>query len=193
MAKEPLQGTKLAWMIFALSLATFTQVLDSTIANVAIPTIAGTLGASNSQGTWVITSFGVANAILIPITGWLAKRIGEVKLFLWSTALFTLTSWLCGIAGSLKTLLFFRTLQRMVAGPLIPLSQSLLINNYPPLKRNMALSLWSITIVIDPIFAPILGGYISNNYHWGWIFLLIFHSVLRLFLLLCKHSLIVKP
>lgn len=81
MAKEPLQGAKLAWMTFALSLATFMQVLDSTIANVAIPTIAGNLGASNSQGTWVITSFGVANAISIPITGWLAKRVGEVKLF----------------------------------------------------------------------------------------------------------------
>ncbi|WP_032116208.1 multidrug efflux MFS transporter permease subunit EmrB [Candidatus Arsenophonus nilaparvatae] len=170
MAKEPLQGTKLAWMTFALSLATFMQVLDSTIANVAIPTIAGNLGASNSQGTWVITSFGVANAISIPITGWLAKRIGEVKLFLWSTALFTLTSWLCGIAGSLETLIFFRILQGMVAGPLIPLSQSLLLNNYPPLKRNMALALWSITIVIAPICGPILGGYISDNYHWGWIF-----------------------
>lgn len=91
MAKEPLQGAKLAWMTLALSLATFMQVLDSTIANVAIPTIAGNLGASNSQGTWVITSFGVANAISIPITGWLAKRVGEVKLFLWSTGLFTLT------------------------------------------------------------------------------------------------------
>ncbi|HGJ5875757.1 MAG TPA: multidrug efflux MFS transporter permease subunit EmrB [Arsenophonus sp.] len=170
MAKEPLQGAKFTWLTFALSLATFMQVLDSTIANVAIPTIAGNLGASNSQGTWVITSFGVANAISIPITGWLAKRIGEVKLFIWSTALFTLTSWLCGISGSLETLIFFRILQGMVAGPLIPLSQSLLLNNYPPLKRNMALALWSITIVIAPICGPILGGYISDNYHWGWIF-----------------------
>ncbi|MFV9997906.1 MAG: multidrug efflux MFS transporter permease subunit EmrB [Arsenophonus endosymbiont of Dermacentor nuttalli] len=170
MVKEPLQGAKLAWLTFALSLATFMQVLDSTIANVAIPTIAGNLGAANSQGTWVITSFGVANAISIPITGWLAKRIGEVKLFIWSTTLFTLTSWLCGISGSLETLIFFRILQGMVAGPLIPLSQSLLLNNYPPFKRNMALALWSITIVIAPICGPILGGYISDNYHWGWIF-----------------------
>ena len=110
MIKEPLQGGRLALMTIALALATFMQVLDSTIANVAIPTIAGNLGASNSQGTWVITSFGVANAISIPITGWLAKRIGEVRLFMWSTALFALTSWLCGISQSLEMLIFFRVL-----------------------------------------------------------------------------------
>lgn len=131
MTNTPLTGSKLAWMTIALSLATFMQVLDSTIANVAIPTIAGNLGASNSQGTWVITSFGVANAISIPITGWLARRIGEVRLFLWSTGLFALTSWLCGISGSLEMLILFRVLQGLVAGPLIPLSQSLLLNNYP--------------------------------------------------------------
>ncbi|WP_353167505.1 DHA2 family efflux MFS transporter permease subunit, partial [Providencia sp.] len=166
----PLTGSKLAWMTIALSLATFMQVLDSTIANVAIPTIAGNLGASNSQGTWVITSFGVANAISIPVTGWLARRIGEVRLFLWSTGLFALTSWLCGISGSLEMLILFRVLQGLVAGPLIPLSQSLLLNNYPPAKRSMALALWSMTIVVAPICGPILGGYISDNYHWGWIF-----------------------
>lgn len=119
-------------MTIALSMATFMQVLDSTIANVAIPTISGNLGASNSQGTWVITSFGVANAISIPITGWLAKRFGEVRLFLWSTGLFALTSWLCGISQSLEMLILFRVLQGLVAGPLIPLSQSLLLGNYPP-------------------------------------------------------------
>jgi DHA2 family multidrug resistance protein len=145
-------------------------VLDSTIANVAIPTIAGNLGASNSQGTWVITSFGVANAISIPITGWLAKRFGEVRLFLWSAALFTLSSWLCGIANSLTTLIIFRVIQGLVAGPILPLCQSLLLNNYPTAKRNMALAFWSIVIVVAPICGPILGGYISDNYHWGWIF-----------------------
>ncbi|HDY4895397.1 multidrug efflux MFS transporter permease subunit EmrB [Yersinia enterocolitica] len=170
MAQKPLEGAQLAWMTVALSLATFMQVLDSTIANVAIPTIAGDLGSSNSQGTWVITSFGVANAISIPITGWLAKRIGEVKLFLWSTGLFALASWLCGVSNSLGMLIFFRVIQGLIAGPLIPLSQSLLLNNYPPAKRSMALALWSMTIVVAPIFGPILGGYISDNYHWGWIF-----------------------
>lgn len=170
MANKPLVGAPLAWMTVALSMATFMQVLDSTIANVAIPTIAGNLGASNSQGTWVITSFGVANAISIPITGWLAKRIGEVKLFLWSTVLFALASWLCGMSNSLEMLIFFRVLQGVVAGPLIPLSQSLLLNNYPPAKRSTALALWSMTVIVAPICGPILGGYISDNYHWGWIF-----------------------
>lgn len=170
MAQKPLEGTQLVLMTIALSLATFMQVLDSTIANVAIPTIAGNLGASNSQGTWVITSFGVANAISIPITGWLAKRVGEVKLFLWSTAAFAVASWLCGMSDSLTMLIFLRVVQGVVAGPLIPLSQSLLLNNYPPAKRSVALSLWAMTVIVAPICGPILGGWISDNYHWGWIF-----------------------
>ena len=167
---NPLQGGALAMLTLVLSLATFMLVLDSTIANVAIPTIAGDLGASSSQGTWVITSFGVANAISIPITGWLAKRFGEVRLFLIATLLFVLASWLCGIANSLEMLIVFRVLQGAVAGPIIPLSQSLLLNNYPPEKRGMALAFWSMTIVVAPICGPILGGWISDNIHWGWIF-----------------------
>lgn len=167
---KPLQGGALAILTLVLSLATFMLVLDSTIANVAIPTIAGDLGASSSQGTWVITSFGVANAISIPITGWLAKRFGEVRLFLIATLLFVLASWLCGIANSLEMLIVFRVLQGAVAGPIIPLSQSLLLNNYPPEKRGMALAFWSMTIVVAPICGPILGGWISDNIHWGWIF-----------------------
>ena len=167
---KPLQGSALAMLTLVLSLATFMLVLDSTIANVAIPIIAGDLGASSSQGTWVITSFGVANAISIPITGWLAKRFGEVRLFLIATLLFVLASWLCGIANSLEMLIVFRVLQGAVAGPIIPLSQSLLLNNYPPEKRGMALAFWSMTIVVAPICGPILGGWISDNIHWGWIF-----------------------
>ena len=167
---KPLQGGALAILTLVLSLATFMLVLDSTIANVAIPTIAGDLGASSSQGTWIITSFGVANAISIPITGWLAKRFGEVRLFLIATLLFVLASWLCGIANSLEMLIVFRVLQGAVAGPIIPLSQSLLLNNYPPEKRGMALAFWSMTIVVAPICGPILGGWISDNIPWGWIF-----------------------
>ena len=167
---KPLKGGALAMLTLVLSLATFMLVLDSTIANVTIPTIAGDLGASSSQGTWVITSFGVANAISIPITGWLAKRFGEVRLFLVSTLLFVLASWLCGISHSLEMLIVFRVLQGAVAGPIIPLSQSLLLNNYPPEKRGMALAFWSMTIVVAPICGPILGGWISDNIHWGWIF-----------------------
>lgn len=167
---KPVTGTAFVVMILALALATFMQVLDSTIANVAIPTIAGNLGASSTQGTWVITSFGVANAIAIPITGWLAKRFGEVKLFLISTALFVLASWLCGISHSLGMLIICRILQGLASGPIIPLSQSLLLNNCAPEKRSMSLSLWAMTVVVAPVFGPILGGWISDNLHWGWIF-----------------------
>lgn len=170
MERKYLEGPQLVIMTIALSLATFMQVLDSTIANVAIPTIAGNLGASNSQGTWVITSFGVANAISIPLTGWLAKRFGEVKLFLWATTAFAFASWACGISSSLTMLIVCRILQGLVAGPLIPLSQSLLLNNYPPAKRGLAMALWAMVVVVAPICGPILGGWISDNYHWGWIF-----------------------
>lgn len=166
----PITGLTLVMMTIALAMATFMQVLDSSIANVAIPTISGDLGASTSQGTWIITSFGVANAISIPITGWLAKRFGEVKLFLVALILFTLSSWCCGIASSLEMLIFFRVIQGVVSGPLIPLSQSLLLNNYPPEKRPMALAFWSMTVVVAPVLGPILGGWISDHIHWGWIF-----------------------
>lgn len=170
MPKPPLSGARLVWITLALSLATFMQVLDSTIANVALPTIAGNLGVAASQGTWVVTSFGVANAISIPLTGWLAKRYGEVRLFLASTILFVVTSWLCGMSTSLNMLIFFRVLQGAVAGPMIPLSQSLLLACYPPEKKSMALALWSMTVIVAPIFGPIFGGIISDNWHWGWIF-----------------------
>lgn len=170
MAHPPLRGASLVWVTLALSMAVFMQVLDSTIANVALPTISGNLGAATSQGTWVITSFAMANAISVPLTGWLAKRFGEVKTFLVATVLFVLASWLCGIAPSLELLIVFRVLQGAVAGPMIPLSQSLLLAAYPPEKRSMALALWSMTIIVAPIFGPILGGIISDNWHWGWIF-----------------------
>ena len=161
---KPLQGSALAMLTLVLSLATFMLVLDSTIANVAIPIIAGDLGASSSQGTWVITSFGVANAISIPITGWLAKRFGEVRLFLIATLLFVLASWLCGIANSLEMLIVFRVLQGAVAGPIIPLSQSLLLNNYPPEKRGMALAFW-IGLAVVLISWKILEGRESRISH----------------------------
>ncbi len=170
MAHSPLSGSSLVKVTLALSLAVFMQVLDSTIANVALPTIAGNLGTATAQGTWVITSFAVANAISVPLTGWLAKRFGEVRVFMASTLLFVLASWLCGIAPSLEFLIAARVMQGAVAGPMIPLSQSLLLSSYPPEKRGMALALWSMTIIVAPIFGPILGGIISDNWHWGWIF-----------------------
>lgn len=145
-------------------------VLDSTIANVALSTIAGNLGVAVSQGTWVITFFGVANAVAIPLTGWLARRMGEVRLYFAASALFVLASFLCGISTSLGMLIFFRLLQGVAAGPILPLSQSLLLACYLPEKRGLALSLWSMVVVLAPILGPILGGWICDNYHWGWIF-----------------------
>ncbi|NWK78092.1 DHA2 family efflux MFS transporter permease subunit [Aquitalea sp. LB_tupeE] len=170
MNHPPLTGSRLVWITLALSMSVFMQVLDTTIANVALPTISGNLGAATSQGTWVITSFGVANAIAVPLTGWLAKQIGEVKLFTISTLLFVLTSWMCGMANSLEMLILFRVLQGAVAGPMIPLSQSLLMACYPPAKKGLALALWAMTVIVAPVFGPILGGVISDNWHWGWIF-----------------------
>jgi DHA2 family multidrug resistance protein len=168
----PLRGAPLAITALALALGTFMQVLDSTIANVSLPTIAGNLGSSTSQGTWVITSFAVANGIGVPLTGWLMGRYGVVRTFVISVLLFTLASFLCGIAWSLSSLIFFRILQGGMSGPMIPGSQALLISIFPANKRTTALGIWSITTLIAPICGPILGGYISDNYHWGWIFLI---------------------
>ena len=168
----PLKGGALAITALALALGTFMQVLDSTIANVSLPTIAGNLGVSPDQGTWVITSFAVANGIGVPLTGWLMGRYGVVRTFVFSVAAFTIASFLCGVAWSLSSLIFFRILQGATSGPMIPGSQALLISIFPPEKRATALGIWSITTLVAPICGPILGGYISDNYHWGWIFLI---------------------
>jgi DHA2 family multidrug resistance protein len=168
----PLKGGRLAITAFALALGTFMQVLDTTIANVSLPTIAGNLGASTDQGTWVITSFAVSNGVAVPLTGWLMQRYGVVRTFVASVLMFTLASFLCGIAWSLNALILFRVLQGAVSGPMIPGSQALLISIFPTDKRATALGIWSITTLVAPILGPILGGYISDNIHWSWIFLI---------------------
>ena len=169
-ALPPLQGRSLAIGTIALSLATFMNVLDTSIANVSIPTIAGDLGVSPDQGTWVITSFGVANAISLPLTGWLTRRYGQVRLFTASVALFVLASFLCGLAPSLQTLILFRVLQGAVAGPMIPLSQSLLLSSYPASRAGSALAMWAMTTLVAPVVGPVLGGWITDNIAWPWIF-----------------------
>lgn len=166
----PLSGTARVLGTLALSAATFMNVLDSTIANVSLPAIAGDLGVSPVQGTWVITSFGVANAIAVPLTGWLTQRFGQVRLFVASVLLFVLTSWLCGMASSMGGLIVFRALQGFVAGPMIPLSQSLLLSSYPPAKAGLAMAMWSITTLVAPITGPLLGGWLTDNISWPWIF-----------------------
>ena len=160
----------LALSTIGLSLATFMQVLDTTIANVSLPTIAGNLGVSSNQSTWVITSFAVSMAISLPLTGFLTRRFGEVKLFVWSTLLFALTSFMCGISQSMGMLIVFRAIQGAVAGPMYPITQSMLIGIYPPAKRGMALALLAMVTVVAPIAGPILGGLITDNYSWPWIF-----------------------
>jgi DHA2 family multidrug resistance protein len=168
----PLAGMTLGVTAVALALGTFMQVLDGTIANVSIPTIAGNLGVSTSQGTWVITSFAVANGVSVPLTGWLMGRYGVVKTFVVSVLLFTLASFLCGISWNLPSLIGFRILQGLVSGPMIPGSQALLIMIFPASKRGTALAIWSMTTLVAPICGPILGGYISDNFAWPWIFLI---------------------
>jgi DHA2 family multidrug resistance protein len=166
----PLTGATLALGSLSVGLAGFMTVLDSSIANVAIPTISGNLGVSVDEGTWVITVFAAANAIAIPLTGWLTQRLGQVRLFVGSILLFVIASWLCGIAPTLPILLLARVLQGAVAGPLIPMSQALLLSSWPKAKSSLALSLFSMIVVTGPIVGPALGGWVTDSYSWSWIF-----------------------
>jgi DHA2 family multidrug resistance protein len=166
----PLTGAKLVLGSLGVGLAAFMTVLDSSIANVAIPTISGNLGVSVDEGTWVITVFAAANSVSIPLTGWLTQRLGQVRLFIGSILLFVVSSWLCGIAPTMPVLLFARILQGLVAGPLIPMSQALLLSSWPKTKSSFALSLFSMISVTGPIVGPALGGWVTDSYNWSWVF-----------------------
>src|SRR6478735_7201002 len=169
-ANQPLEGSARVWGTIALSAATFMNVLDSSIANVSLPAIAGDLGVSPNQGTWVITSFAVANAISVPLTGWLSQRVGQVRLFVTSVILFVIASFLCGMAPNMAMLIAFRALQGFVAGPMIPLSQTLLLGSYPRAQMGMAMAMWGMTTLVAPVMGPLLGGWITDNVSWPWIF-----------------------
>ncbi|MFS2203711.1 DHA2 family efflux MFS transporter permease subunit [Variovorax sp. Varisp36] len=169
-AHPPLEGAARLWGTVALSAATFMNVLDSSIANVSLPAISGDLGVSTTQGTWVITSFAVANAIAVPLTGFMTQRFGQVRLFMVSVILFMITSLMCGLAPNMTTLIAFRALQGFVAGPMIPLSQTLLLSSYPRAKAGLAMAMWSMTTLVAPVMGPLLGGWITDNISWPWIF-----------------------
>lgn len=166
----PLEGVERMVGAIVLSAATFMTVLDVTVANVSIPTIAGDLGVSPTQGTWIITSYAVANAIAMPLTGWLTTRFGQVRLIVTSILLFTFASWLCALAPNIEALIACRVLQGLVAGPMVPLSQSLLLTTFPRERAGFALALWSMTALVAPITGPLIGGWISEEASWPWIF-----------------------
>jgi len=169
-APPPLKGAHLALGGFALALSNFVVVLDISIANVAVPHIAGSLAVSPTQGTWVLTSYAVAEAICVPLTGWLARTFGAVRVFLAAMTGFGLFSILCGISGSLSMLIAFRVCQGVCGGPIMPMTQTLLMRVFPPDKRGAALGLWAMTTVVAPIAGPISGGFIADNWSWHWLF-----------------------
>jgi DHA2 family multidrug resistance protein len=167
---SPLTGAAKIFGTFCLAIATFMNVLDTSIANVSLSSIGGDLGAASTQVTWVITSFAVANAIAVPLTGWLTQRFGAVRLFVASIVLFSIASLLCGLASSLQMLILCRVIQGAVAGPMIPLSQALLLSSFPKAKAGTALAIWAMTTLVAPVMGPLLGGWITDNISWPWIF-----------------------
>ena len=167
---EPLRGIPMFLALFMLSVANFMAILDMTIVNVSVPAIAGGLGVSSDQGTWTITSYAVAEAITVPLTGWLAQRFGTIRVFIFAIAGFGISSFLCGIAPSFGMLVVFRVVQGLCGGPMMPLSQTLLMRLVPVEFRAQAMGLWVVTIVVAPIAGPILGGAITDNMGWEWIF-----------------------
>ncbi len=171
-APAPLKGGQLALATLVLGLGSFMNILDMSIANVSVPTIAGDLGVSYTQGTWVITSYAVSEAIMMPLTGWLSTRFGQVRLFAMATLLFSLASLLCGISPNFPLLVTARVMQGVVGASMIPLSQSLLTSLYPVHKRGMALGLWSMTTILAPIVGPLAGGWLTETFSWHWIFLI---------------------
>ena len=168
---EPWRPKFNPWLIaVVVALAAFMEVLDTSIANVALPYMAGSLGASNDQSTWVLTSYLVSNAIVLPISGWFSSVLGRKRFFMICLAIFTLSSLLCGLAPSLAAIIIFRVVQGAGGGGLQPLAQAILADTFPPEKRGLAFALYGVTAVVAPTIGPTLGGWITDNYTWRWIF-----------------------
>src|SRR5271155_4544921 len=159
------------WVVaLVVSMATFMEVLDTSIANVSLRQIAGNLGAGQDESTWVLTSYLVANAIVIPISGWLSSVMGRKRFYMTCVALFTISSLLCGLAPSLGLLLLFRVLQGAGGGGLQPMAQAILADTFPPQQRGLAFALYGLVAILAPSIGPTLGGWITDNYSWRWIF-----------------------
>jgi DHA2 family multidrug resistance protein len=159
------------WIVaISVMTSTFMEVLDTTVVNVALPHIAGTLSASTDEATWVLTSYLVANAIVLPMTGWLANQFGRKRLLITSVIGFTVSSFFCGFAPSLPFLIFFRVVQGATGGGLQPLSQAIMLEAFPPRERGMAMAFWGLGIVVAPMLGPVLGGWLTENYSWRWVF-----------------------
>jgi DHA2 family multidrug resistance protein len=159
------------WIIaIAVMFATFMEVLDTTVVNVSLPHIASTMSATTDEATWVLTSYLVANAIILPMTGWLASTLGRKRLLMWSTMGFTIASVLCGLAPNLATLVLARIIQGATGGALQPLSQAVLLESFKPEDRGKAMGFWGLGIVVAPILGPVVGGWITENYNWRWVF-----------------------
>jgi MFS transporter, DHA2 family, multidrug resistance protein len=159
------------WLIaVAVMSSTFMEVLDTTVVNVSLPHIAGNLSASTDEATWTLTSYLVANAIILPMTGWLAGRFGRKRLLLMAVTGFTVASFFCGLAPSLPILIIFRVIQGACGGGLQPLSQAILLESFPPQKRGQAMAFWALGIVVAPMLGPVLGGWLTDNYSWRWVF-----------------------
>ena len=159
------------WLVaIAVMFATFMEVLDTTVVNVSLPHIASTMSATTEEATWTITSYLVANAVILPMTGWLAATLGRKRLLLWSTTGFTLASLLCGLAPNLESLILFRIIQGATGGALQPLSQAVLLETFKPEERGRAMGFWGLGVVVAPLFGPVLGGWLTENYSWRWVF-----------------------
>src|SRR6476661_7135753 len=159
------------WIVaIAVMFATFMEVLDTTVVNVSLPHIASTMSATTDEATWVLTSYLVANAIILPMTGWLASTLGRKRLLMWSTMGFTAASVLCGLAPNLATLVLARIIQGATGGALQPLSQAVLLESFPPEDRGKAMGFWGLGIVVAPILGFVVGGSITENYNWRWVF-----------------------
>src|SRR6202171_4963610 len=159
------------WLIaIAVMSSTFMEVLDTTVVNVSLPHIAGNLSATTNEATWTLTSYLVANAIILPMTGWLASRFGRKRLLMLSVTGFTVASFFCGLAPSLPFLIFFRVIQGACGGGLQPLSQAILLESFPPEKRGQAMAFWALGIVVAPMLGPVAGGWLTDNYSWRWVF-----------------------